>query len=132
VLEPVPDAVMVVDQAKLRGALLNLVDNAVKATQEKDSITLGAICGPGVRLSVSDTGKGIEPGLQAAVFDRFRRGGDGGQRGSGLGLAIVKAVVEGHGGHVELSSARDQGTSVVLVLPPACLWPGPPGEEEVE
>ncbi len=132
VLDPVPDAVVVVDPAKLRGALLNLLDNAVKATVEGDSITLGASCGPGVRLSVTDTGSGIDPELQEAVFDRFRRGARGGQRGAGLGLAIVKAVVEGHGGHVELSSAPGRGTSVVLVLPPACLWAGAADEEGVE
>lgn len=132
VLDPVPDAVVVVDPAKLRGALLNLLDNAVKATVEGDSITLGASCGPGVRLSVTDTGSGIDPELQEAVFDRFRRGAHGGPRGAGLGLAIVKAVVEGHGGHVELSSAPGRGTSVVLVLPPACLWAGAADEEEVE
>ena len=132
VLDPVPDAVIRVDQAKLRGALLNLVDNAVKATVDGDSITLSARCGPDLRLSVSDSGSGIEPELQAAVFDRFRRGNDRGQRGAGLGLAIVRAVAEGHGGHVELSSAPGQGTVVTLVLPPACLWPGGPGPEEVE
>jgi two-component system OmpR family sensor kinase len=132
VLDPVPDAVLVVDPAKLRGALLNLLDNAVKATVEGDTITLGASCGPGVRLSVTDTGSGIDSELQEAVFDRFRRGGDRGQRGAGLGLAIVKAVVEGHGGHVELSSAPGRGTAVALVLPPACLWTGVSNEEEVE
>ena len=132
VLDPVPDAVVVVDPAKLRGALLNLLDNSVKATVEGDTITLGASCGPGVRLSVTDTGSGIDSELREAVFDRFRRGRDRGQRGAGLGLAIVKAVVEGHGGHVELSSAPGRGTSVALVLPPACLWTGVSDEEEVE
>lgn len=129
VLAPVPDAVVVVDQAKLRGALLNLIDNAVKATGVGDTIKLSAACDSRLLLRVSDTGRGIAPELQAAVFDRFRRVGPRDQRGSGLGLAIVKAVVEGHGGYVELDSALGQGTTVTLVLPAACLQaptdPGP-------
>ncbi|HUY57818.1 MAG TPA: HAMP domain-containing sensor histidine kinase [Candidatus Micrarchaeaceae archaeon] len=121
VLSPVPDAVVVVDQAKLRGALLNLIDNSVKATGAGDTITLSATCGSKLLLSVSDAGRGIAPELQAAVFDRFRRVGPRDQRGSGLGLALVKAVVEGHGGHVDLDSSLGHGTTVTVVLPAACL-----------
>ena len=121
VLAEVPDAVVLVDQAKLRGALLNLIDNSVKATGVGDSIRLAAACDGNLVFSVSDTGQGIAPGLQAAAFDRFRRLGPQNQRGSGLGLAIVKAVVEGHGGYVQLESALGQGTTITLVLPAACL-----------
>jgi signal transduction histidine kinase len=128
VLAPVPDAVVLIDQAKLRGALLNLIDNAVKATAAGDSIKLAAACDGNVLFSVSDTGRGIAPELQARVFDRFRRVGPQDQRGSGLGLAIVKAVAEGHGGYVHLDSSLGQGTSVTMVLPAACLQaPGEPG-----
>ena len=132
VLSAVPDAVLLVDQTKLRGALLNLVDNSVKATQVGDTIKLSAACDGSVILGVMDTGRGIAPALQAAVFDRFRRAGPGDQRGSGLGLAIVKAVVEGHGGMVHLDSAVGQGTTVSMVLPPSCLQVPSDGQELLE
>ncbi len=128
VLTEVPDAVLLVDQAKLRGALLNLIDNAVKATQEGDMIKLSAACRGDVILGVSDTGCGIAPALQAAVFDRFRRAESPDQRGSGLGLALVKAVAQGHGGSVQLESAVGQGTTVTITLPPSCLQPPEPAD----
>ncbi len=126
----VPDVVVVVDGAKLRGALLNLVDNAVKATTSVDAIELGARVGPELVFWVADTGSGIAAGAQAEVFDRFRRAGPTGQKGAGLGLAIVKAVTEAHGGKVRLRSAEGQGTTVEVVLPASCVRPLPADEEE--
>ncbi|MGA9775848.1 MAG: HAMP domain-containing sensor histidine kinase [Candidatus Dormiibacterota bacterium] len=130
VLSPVPDVVVLVDQAKLRGALLNLIDNSVKATSAGDTIKLSASSGPGLTLGVMDSGHGIAPELQEVVFDRFRRAGPQHQRGSGLGLALVKAVAEGHGGYVELYSAVGHGTTVTMVLPPDCLQRTAQGGEE--
>ncbi|MHB1527614.1 MAG: sensor histidine kinase [Candidatus Dormibacteria bacterium] len=129
VLAAVPDAVLLVDQTKLRGVLLNLIDNSVKATQPGDTIKLSAACDGNVILGVMDTGRGIAPALQGAVFDRFRRADPGDQRGSGLGLALVKAVVEAHGGTVHLESAVGQGTTVTMVLPPSCLQEPDPVDE---
>ncbi len=116
-LGPVPDAVVFADQAKLRGALLNLVDNAVKATQPGDVIELGASCQDDVILTVTDSGRGIPLEAQDAVFERFRRGQASDQRGAGLGLAIVKAVVVAHGGQVRLESSPGKGTTVTIALP---------------
>ncbi|MDA8284595.1 MAG: HAMP domain-containing sensor histidine kinase [Actinomycetota bacterium] len=119
----VPDAVVVVDGAKLRGALLNLVDNAVKATAPGDAIELGARVDPELVFWVADSGSGIAAEAQAEVFDRFRRAGPSGQKGAGLGLAIVKAVTEAHGGRVQLQSAEGKGTTVEVVLPASCVRP---------
>jgi two-component system OmpR family sensor kinase len=120
-MDPVPDREVLVDEAKLRGALLNLVDNAVKATRPADRIVLAARCEDEVVLSVSDTGCGIAPEDQATVFERFRRLERSDGRGAGLGLAIVKAVAEAHGGRVELTSEPGRGTEVAIVLPAARL-----------
>lgn len=120
-LPEVPDAVLLVDEAKLRGALLNLIDNAVKATERGDLISLRARSGHGAVLTVADSGRGIPPEAQARVFERFGRAGAPGDHGVGLGLAIVKAVAEAHGGHVELRSSAGMGTEVSVVLPPSCL-----------
>lgn len=128
-LAPVPDVVALVDQGKLRGALLNLIDNAVKATRPGQAIEVSARCQAGLILAVADCGRGIPPQAQQEVFDRFRRGGADGQRGAGLGLAIVKAVAGAHGGQVHLDSTPGAGTTVSIVLPASCLEPpgGPRG-----
>ena len=116
-LGAVPDAVVLVDRAKLRGALLNLVDNAVKATSPGDFIALDAHCGDQLVLAVSDGGRGIAPEDQVRLFERFARSGDGDVRGAGLGLAIVRAVAEAHGGTATLESNPGIGTVVRMILP---------------
>lgn len=117
-LATVPDVVINADAAKLRGALLNLIDNAVKATGVTDVITLAAtVEGSAIVLSVRDTGRGIPHALQDMVFERFRRGEPTGQRGSGLGLAIVKAVAEAHGGTCRIWSEPGDGCEIAVVIP---------------
>ncbi len=129
-LGEVPDVVIVVDTAKLRGALLNLADNAVKATAPEDEIELGVRVDPALVFSVADTGSGISAQAQAEVFDRFRRAGQTSQKGAGLGLAIVKAVTEAHGGRVRLQSVEGSGTTVEVVLPASCVRPLPADEAD--
>ncbi len=104
------------DRTKLRGALLNLLDNAVKATSEGDTIRLSAIHEGDLRLQVSDTGRGLSEQEQQRLFGRFVRSTDR-YRGSGLGLAIVRAVAEAHGGSVELDSQPESGAKFTIVLP---------------
>ena len=127
-LREVPDVVVVVDGSKLRGALLNLVDNAVKATVDGSAIELGARLDHELVLWVADTGYGIAADAQVEVFDRFRRARPTSQNGSGLGLAIVKAVTEAHSGRVRLQSVEGQGTTVEVILPASCVRPLPADE----
>ncbi len=112
-----PDLLIQADGAKLRGALLNILDNAVKATKPGDLIHLGAQSDGELLFSVTDTGCGIPPEQHAAVFERFHRAQPAQDRGSGLGLAIVKAVAETHGGSVRLTSTLGEGTTVTIALP---------------
>ena len=116
-LDPIPDAVVRVDRTGLRGALLNLVDNAVKATTPDDVIALGARCGTHLVFSVSDGGCGVRPEGLERLFERFTRSADAGSRGAGLGLAIVRAVAEAHGGRATMESTPGVGTIVRIVLP---------------
>jgi len=116
-LGAVPDVVIFVDRDKLWGALLNLVDNAVKATKPGDTIRVEAELGRALTIAIVDTGRGISAALQQRIFERFQRGDRPDQRGSGLGLAIVKAVAEAHGGSVDIQSAPGTGCTVRLVLP---------------
>jgi signal transduction histidine kinase len=122
-LDPIPDLVLFVDAAKLRGALLNLVDNAVHATGAGDIIAIGAElrADGGIALSVADSGPGIPPERRVAVLTRFSRPGAQDSHGAGLGLAIVAAVAKAHQGSVELGDSMWGGCRVSIVLPKAVL-----------
>jgi len=85
-------------------------------------LTLGGTADDlGICLSVTDTGEGLEPEQLTSVFDRFYRGDKSRSRetgGSGLGLAIVKAIVEAHGGRVEVHSpGKGQGSMFTVCFP---------------
>jgi signal transduction histidine kinase len=117
-LSTVPDVVVEVDEAKLRGALLNLVDNAVHATADGDTIALLAdLTDEGVMLAVEDSGPGIPPEQREAVLQRFARPGAADSHGSGLGLAIANAVAAAHGGTLSLSASPLGGLRAAMTLP---------------
>ena len=97
----------------------NLVDNAVKYTDEGSVSVAVESAGRYARLTVSDTGRGIPRGEQKAVFRRFYRASNARDRvGSGLGLATVREIVESrYGGKVSLSSAPGMGATVTVTFP---------------
>jgi len=110
------------DAQRLEQMLQNLIGNAIKFTPEGGRVTLRVELRPAVtRLTVGDTGRGIDPALQTLIFQPFRQGvPESGQHdtGLGLGLAITKAVVELHGGHISVSSAGvDRGSEFCVELP---------------
>ncbi len=126
-LAPVPDVVLDVDVAKLRGALLNLLDNAVRATHEPDLIEIRATRSPddgSLLLSVEDSGPGVPDGQLQSVLTRFGRLGSADREGSGLGLAIVTAVAEAHGGTFGLSTSNLGGCRATISLPGSLLSVG--------
>jgi len=104
------------DAEGLRRVLLNLVSNALAATGAGGTIEVAARRrAGGVRLSVADTGRGIEPDDLPRVFDPFFSRREG---GTGLGLAIVHRIVERHGGRIAIDSRPGAGTTVRVELPP--------------
>ena len=107
------------DERRLRQILFNLISNAVSFSNDDGTVTVGGDrSGDEVRLWVNDTGSGIAPEDQAAVFDRFEsRSTNGRRRGPGLGLSLVRSFVELHGGWVSLESTPNIGTKVVCHLP---------------
>jgi signal transduction histidine kinase len=117
-----PPELAVEAQAELVEQIISsLVDNASKLT-EQGRILLRARSAPGgrVAIEVCDTGPGIDPADQEAVFERFTRGSDRRDgEGFGLGLAIVRQAVRALGGRVELESEPGAGTTVRVVLPAA-------------
>ena len=108
-----------VDPSRIQQALANLLDNAVKYTQENGRISVGCSSSDGsVRVTIKDDGIGIPLAEQPRIWDRLYRGDKSrGQRGLGLGLSLVKAVVEAHGGRVTLQSAEGAGSEFTVSLP---------------
>ena len=97
------DPVVLGDRSRLRQALGNLVDNALR--HGAGTVTLHAVAlQDHVAMDVSDEGPGFPQELAQRAFDRFARGDDARTRaGAGLGLAIVQALAEAHGGEATIS-----------------------------
>ena len=113
VTDDVPE--LEVDRVRIGEVLANLVANALRHTQAGGEVTVAAeVADGGLRLSVADTGTGIEPERLPHVFDRFSRAPD--SPGAGLGLAIAKSLVEAHGGTIRAESGPG-GTTIAFVLP---------------
>jgi two-component system, OmpR family, phosphate regulon sensor histidine kinase PhoR len=110
------------DRVRMEEALYNLLDNAVKYSQEHGEIRLSAWRrGNEIKLSVSDRGSGISREDLPRIFERFYRADKARTaeniRGTGLGLAIVKHVAQLHGGRVEAESEIEKGTTIRVTLP---------------
>jgi CheY-like chemotaxis protein len=104
--------------AELREAITNLIFNAVDALPHGGSIALRTRrLGEHVAIEVADTGSGIPREVQARVFDPFFT--TKGEHGTGLGLPQVLAIVEKHGGTIELDSAPERGTTIRVKFPRA-------------
>ena len=123
VITKVEPVVVKGDDLRLRELLLNLVDNAVKYSQEGQTVELAlTIEGNRVRIMVQDHGIGISPESHIRVFDRFYRTDEArahAAKGTGLGLAICKWIVEVHHGTIELQSTVGSGSCFTVFLP---LW----------
>jgi signal transduction histidine kinase len=109
------------DRARLAQVLDNLVSNGLKFTESggRVDVWLRADNGTAV-LEVEDTGAGIPVDEQEHLFERFFRSSTATENavpGTGLGLTITKAIVERHGGRIEVESAENAGTTVRVSLP---------------
>jgi heavy metal sensor kinase len=112
------------DEGLLRRMILNLLDNAIKYTQEGGSITVSCDrVGDQYTLSVSDTGPGIPAELQSRIFERFVRAdkartrSDSDRSGAGLGLAIARWIAEAHDGRLVLIGSDVKGSTFTAFLP---------------
>jgi signal transduction histidine kinase len=107
------------DERKLKQIMVNLLSNAVKFTPDGGRIGVDAqpIAG-GARISVSDTGVGIRPEDQQAIFEEFRQVGDAAHKreGTGLGLTLTKRLVELHGGTIRVESEAGKGSTFTFDL----------------
>jgi len=105
------------DAARLRQLFLNLIENAIKYTPPRGSITLALKVGNGnADVSIGDTGIGIPKKDLHRVFDRFYRVKSDGS-GSGLGLAIAKWIAEAHDGTIKVESRERKGSTFTVTFP---------------
>ena len=109
------------DRNRMRQALANLLDNAIKYTDSGGTILLEAQQSDHeIVIVIRDTGIGMLPNELPHIWDRLYRSDQSrSQRGIGLGLSLVRAIVEAHNGRVEASSEIGKGSSFRIFLPSA-------------
>lgn len=109
------DASVLADSHMMEQVFINLFTNAIDAMEGKGILNVVIEReGEFVRISVSDTGKGIPQEKLQRVFDPFFTTKD---HGTGLGLAIVYSIIEKHKGRIEVQSAQGKGTTFLITLP---------------
>lgn len=119
----IPDALIIVpmDATLISQVMINLLDNAVKHTEENQEIRLSAsLLKDEVEIKVSDRGRGIDPNDLPNIFQIFyttRGKSSDSQRGIGLGLAICQSIVEAHDGEISAANRKDGGAEFTFTLP---------------
>ncbi len=111
-----------IDRSMIRRVLINLVDNAIKYTQEQGQVSLTTtLAGDTLCFAVADNGSGISKDYQARIFNKFSRidHSSNAPAGVGLGLAFCKLAVEAHGGSiwVESEGIPGQGSTFYFTIP---------------
>ena len=109
------------DEAHLRRAVMNILENAIKYTPENGQVSIKAEKREDtVALHISDTGIGIDLERLPFIFERFYRAdASRSGKGFGLGLSISQSIIEAHNGLIEVSSAVGKGTVFLITLPAA-------------
>jgi signal transduction histidine kinase len=107
------------DRNRLQQVLVNLLDNALKYTPDGGRVEISAETCPGETvITVKDTGIGIPPEELPRIWERLYRGDKSrSQRGLGLGLSLVRAIVNAHGGRIEVKSTTGKGSTFAVHLP---------------
>ncbi|UBD76592.1 response regulator [Parabacteroides goldsteinii] len=111
-----PSARLRTDTQRIEQVLLNLLSNAIKCTNQGFVSLSYEVEGDFVRVSVTDTGIGIDKEKQASVFERFVKLDDF-RQGTGLGLSICKMIIEKLGGEIGLRSELGKGSTFWFTLP---------------
>jgi signal transduction histidine kinase len=112
-----PEAYALVDESSIRGALMNLILNAIEATPEGGVVSIStARTAESLRLEIADTGPGIDEEKAKKIFEPFYTTKAG---GLGLGMPYAKKIIDQHGGTIVLNSRPGEGTTITVMLPAA-------------
>jgi signal transduction histidine kinase len=114
------------DERRIKQVIFNLLSNAVKFTPAGGEVDVSAMRVNGeVRVSVADTGPGVDPEDHERIFEEFRQTESGLEQheGTGLGLALSKRFVELHGGRIWIESELGRGSTFVFTLPAEAVAP---------
>jgi len=118
-----------IDREAIARALVNLVNNALKYSQDEKYLGVKLYRDNGsVKLEVADHGIGIARRDQTKIFEKFYRAGDPlvhNTKGSGLGLSLVRHITEAHGGEIEVESSPGTGSKFIVSLPLVAAPPPP-------
>lgn len=113
--------VVMADEIHISNSIYNLLDNAIKYSQEKPEIhILTQETDEGISITVKDNGIGIRKDSQKLIFDKFYRENTGNvhnSKGFGLGLSYVKNIIEAHKGTIKLRSKHNHGSEFELLIP---------------
>jgi signal transduction histidine kinase len=126
VLKPCEDLPgILADSDRISQVLVNLLQNAIRHTNGGTIAVSAEQAENFVKITITDTGEGIEPERLPVIFERFKSRDSAKKRapndtGAGLGLYICRHIVEAHGGAIEIASEIGAGTSVSFTIP-ACL-----------
>ena len=116
----VPQKSLRADRTRLVQVLINLLSNAIKYNHEQGRVAVDCspVNGSHLRISVSDTGPGLDPDQVQHIFQPFHRlGRDEEEEGSGLGLALTRRVVEAMQGAIGVESEPGEGSTFWVELP---------------
>jgi signal transduction histidine kinase len=112
-----------IDSEKMRGAIQNLIENALRYTNDSGKISIKAVLENNmIKVSIRDNGIGIPERQKSSIFSKFFRADNATKmqtNGSGLGLFISKSTVEKHGGEIDFESNNDVGTTFFFTIPVA-------------
>src|SRR5688572_27695927 len=110
-------AYAMLDESSIRGALMNLILNAIEASPERGVLSISSErTDQSLRLEIADTGPGIDEEKAKKIFEPFYTTKAG---GLGLGMPYAKKIIEQHGGTISLNSRPGEGTTISVVLPAA-------------
>jgi len=109
------NASWIIDEPSMRGALMNLIVNAIEAMPEGGTLSINSKwTEETLQLQISDTGSGIAEDKMKNIFEPFYTTKE---QGLGLGMPYAKKIIEEHGGSISLDSKSGEGTSIRITLP---------------